>query len=51
MLDRVPAEPMPATPPGRTAAAEVLIVGSGFGGITMAVGLKAAGMEDFLVIE
>ena len=52
MLDRVPPEPTPAAaPPGRAAEAEVLIVGSGFGGITMAAGLKAAGMEDFLVIE
>ena len=52
MLDRVSPEPMPAAaPPGRAAEAEVLIVGSGFGGITMAAGLKAAGMEDFLVIE
>jgi cyclohexanone monooxygenase len=30
---------------------EVLIVGGGFGGIGMAVGLKRAGIDDFLILE
>jgi cation diffusion facilitator CzcD-associated flavoprotein CzcO len=37
---------MPEHPPYR-----VVVVGAGFGGIGMAVALKRAGMEDFLVID
>lgn len=52
MLDRIPPEATRAAAgPGRTAGADVLVVGSGFGGIAMAASLTAAGMDDFLVIE
>jgi len=35
----------------RETATDVLIVGAGFGGLAMGVKLRAAGFEDFLIIE
>lgn len=43
--------PTPATPAGPRPEFEVLIVGSGFSGLGMAIKLKEAGIRDFVVLE
>ena len=35
----------------KTTAVEVLIIGSGFGGICTAIRLKQAGIDNFVVLE
>lgn len=47
------AAPGAAPSPGTASAAvlEALIIGAGFGGICMAVALRRAGVEDFLILE
>ncbi|KAK5654033.1 hypothetical protein OQA88_7711 [Cercophora sp. LCS_1] len=39
------------TPPEKPTTTKVLIVGAGFGGIEMAVALKKAGIDDFVILE
>ena len=43
-----PADPAPQRPPAHP---DVAVIGSGFSGLAMAVGLKRAGHRDFVVLE
>src|SRR3954462_4602599 len=36
---------------GRTATTGVVIIGAGFGGIGLGIKLKAAGLDDFIILE
>ncbi|MCU1455737.1 MAG: putative flavin-binding monooxygenase [Acidimicrobiales bacterium] len=51
LVDRVPRRGAEASGHGRAAAPRVAIIGSGFGGIGMAIRLRQAGIDSFTIFE
>ena len=46
-----PVTPTPAHPAMPMSRYKVVVVGAGFGGLTMGAALRAAGIDDFVILE